>query len=120
MHVKEPEETHGLAAPLRSLATSEQQQRQSRERSGWCWRSSVFGFHLGGSESVYIVLVYTAPSTEFTVRGRFRGAWLHGNGMRLEKLDEEGSPVDEVEQATTLRVVNAGGEEGAFQLILLY
>ena len=60
------------------------------------------------------------PSAEFTVRGGFRGAWLHGEGMRLEKLDGEGSPVDEISQAASLRVVNAGGEEGAFQLILLY
>ncbi len=59
------------------------------------------------------------PSAEFVVQGDFRGAWLHGDGMRLEKFDEEGAPVDEVGQAASLRVFNAGGAEGAFQLILL-
>ena len=59
------------------------------------------------------------PSADFMVRGNFRGAWLHGDGMRLEKLDEDGSPVHDLAQAKRLRVVNAGGAEGAFQLILL-
>jgi hypothetical protein len=59
------------------------------------------------------------PFEDFTAQGSFRGAWLHGDGMRLERLDGQGSPVDEIAQAERVRVVNVGGAEGAFQLILL-
>ncbi|MCA9780651.1 MAG: hypothetical protein KC800_28210 [Candidatus Eremiobacteraeota bacterium] len=59
------------------------------------------------------------PSEVFAVDGRFRGVWLHGDGMRLEMLDARGESVDTVFEAETLRVVNAGGVEGVFQLILL-
>ena len=73
-----------------------------------------------GPRTAFLERIGTLPSSaEFTVRGSFRGAWLHGDGMRLEKLDEKGSPVAEVGQAASLRVVNAGGAGGSYQLILL-
>ena len=105
-----------LCAQARALGKDDELVQAWADRLETRLRKSV-----RGPRTAFVERIGTLrPSAEFTVRGGFRGAWLHGDGMRLEKLDGEGSPVDEISQAASLRVVNAGGEEGAFQLILLY
>jgi hypothetical protein len=60
------------------------------------------------------------PSQSIDVTGSYRGAWLHGEGVRLEMTDENGKPVEAASSAALLRVVNDDEEMVAsYQLILL-
>lgn len=59
------------------------------------------------------------PAELFEVKGSYRGAWLQGEGMRLQMLDTYGDEVKLAEKAALFRVVNEGNDTAPFQLILL-
>jgi hypothetical protein len=66
------------------------------------------------------VLGTLGPSGFLEMQGSYRGAWIQGEGVRLELVDGEGEAVDQASDAATLRVVNEKGEDSSsYQLILL-